>query len=149
MSVIQQRSVSGVTTSRVGTPSYSKPYGSVADACMTTHEPPPKLATPRVARAGVAMTPAAAPSASTGAAALAELLPAKRSPNSLCMALVNYAAVCAALRGSAWEADLGPASGSSAFGAHPISRTVSRAHCAMSWTPLPRYSGRRRTAASA
>ena len=55
---------------------------------------------------------AAAPSASTGAAALAELLPAKRSPNSLCMALVNYAAVCAALRGSAWEADLGPASGS-------------------------------------
>ena len=28
------------------------------------------------------------------------------------MALVNYAAVCAALRGSAWEADLGPASGS-------------------------------------
>ena len=33
---------------------------------------------------------------------------AKTAPNSLCRAVANYGELCAALRGTAWEADLLP-----------------------------------------
>ena len=68
VSVIQQRSVSGVTTSRVGTPSYSKPYAIVPLAWCTTHDPPPPT-TAADERVDRPRSGAAAGGAAAGAAA--------------------------------------------------------------------------------